>query len=117
MSGLSATLRSVLTGAFRGALRGAPKGAPEGALRGALRDALKDWLPGWLPGWLAGRSTPEMAKSGTNGSGKGQFGRIQPENGVSGPAGAIQTGFGAQNQPKPAQKSFFLTPPAGGRIY
>ena len=49
---------------------------------------------GWLAGWLAGQSTPEMAKSGTNGSGKGQFGRIRPENGIAGPAGAIRTGFG-----------------------
>ena len=38
--------------------------------------------------------SPEMAKSGTNGSGKGQFGRIRPENGIAGPAGAIWTGFG-----------------------
>ena len=43
---------------------------------------------------------PEMAKSGTNVSGKGQFGRIRPENGISGPAGAIRTGFGAQNYTK-----------------
>ena len=34
-------------------------------------------------------------KSGTNGSGKGQFGRIWPENGTAGQTGSIRTGFGA----------------------
>ena len=61
-----------------------------------------------------------MAKSGTNGPGKGQFGRIRPENGIPGPAGAIQTGIGAQNRPKPAKKKKNLADPGqamAGRVW
>ena len=38
-----------------------------------------------------------MVKNGTNGSGKGQFGRIWPENGIPGQTGSVRTGFGTQN--------------------
>ena len=41
------------------------------------------------------KTTPEMAKSGTNGSRKGQFGRIRPENGIPGQTGSVRTGFAA----------------------
>ena len=59
-----------------------------------------------------------MARSGTNGSGKGQFGRIRPENGISGPARAIQTGSGAKTgrtRPKPDDDgdAYRDTAPAG----
>ena len=48
-----------------------------------------------------------MAKSGTNGSGKGQFGRIRPENGTAGQTGSVRTGFGTQNGHFMQQQVFF----------
>ena len=44
---------------------------------------------------------PRKAENGTKLVGKGPFGVFGPENRISRPAGAIQTGFGGQNWPKP----------------
>ena len=48
-----------------------------------------------------------MAKSGTNGSGKGQFGRIRPENGIPGQTKSVRTGFGTQSNHFMQQQAVF----------
>ena len=52
---------------------------------------------------LAGRHFWPRAKCGTKLAWTGPFGLLKPEHGIPRRVGAIQTGFGPQNWPKPAR--------------